>query len=163
MSHRYIPERFLPDKAIDILDEVGAQKKIQEESRPSELAELEKSIDELTEEKKLLVKNQNYEKAALIRDKVIALKEKLEIFSEYWKTNSGKLRKEVTASDVYHVVSQMSGIPVEELDVSQVERLVNMENEIHKTVVGQDEAIKLISSAVRRNKAGISSSNRPIG
>ena len=163
LSHRYIPERFLPDKAIDILDEVGAQKKIQEESRPSELAELEKSIDELTEEKKLLVKNQNYEKAALIRDKVIALKEKLEIFSEYWKTNSGKLRKEVTASDVYHVVSQMSGIPVEELDVSQVERLVNMENEIHKTVVGQDEAIKLISSAVRRNKAGISSSNRPIG
>lgn len=163
LSHRYIPERFLPDKAIDILDETGAQKKIQEESRPSELAELEKNIEELIEEKKNLVKNQNYEQAALVRDKVLALKEKLEVFSEYWKKNNGKVVKEVTVKDVCRVISEMTGIPVEDLDVSQVERLINMENELHKTVIGQNEAISLISSAVRRNKAGISSGNRPIG
>lgn len=163
LSRRYIPERFLPDKAIDILDEAGAQKKIQEESRPSELAELEKNIDELTEEKKQLVKEQNYEKAAYVRDKVVALKEKLDLFSKYWKSSSGKLKKEVTCADVCRVVSQMTGIPVDELDVSQVERLVNMEEEIHRSVIGQNEAIKLISSAVRRNKAGISSADRPVG
>ena len=163
LSHRYIPERFLPDKAIDILDETGAQKKIQEEARPSELAEIEKNIEALIEEKKNLVKNQNYEQAALVRDKVLTLKQKLEVFSEYWKQNNGKMRKEVTTQDVCHVISQMTGIPVEELDVSQVERLIHMEDELHKTVIGQNEAIKLISSAVRRNKAGISSSKRPIG
>jgi len=163
LSHRYIPERFLPDKAIDILDETGAQKKIQEEARPSELAELEKNIEELIEEKKNLVKNQNYEQAALVRDKVLALKEKLEVFSEYWKKNNGKVQKEVTVKDVCHVISEMTGIPVEDLDVSQVERLIHMEDELHKTVIGQNEAINLISSAVRRNKAGISSGKRPIG
>lgn len=163
LSHRYIPERFLPDKAIDILDEAGAQKKIQEEARPTELAELEKNIEELAEEKKNLVKNQNYEQAALVRDKVVALKERLEVFSEYWKKNNGKLKKEVTAQDVCRVISEMTGIPVEDLDVSQVERLITMEEELHKTVIGQHEAIKLISSAVRRNRAGISSANRPIG
>lgn len=163
LSHRYIPERFLPDKAIDILDETGAQKKIQEEARPSELAELEKNIEELIEEKKNLVKNQNYEQAALVRDKVLALKEKLELFSEYWKKNNGKVQKEVTVKDVCHVISEMTGIPVEDLDISQVERLIHMEDELHKTVIGQNEAINLISSAVRRNKAGISSGKRPIG
>ena len=163
LSHRYIPERYLPDKAIDILDETGAQKKIQEEARPSELAELEKNIEELIEEKKNLVKNQNYEQAALVRDKVLALKEKLELFSEYWKKNNGKVQKEVTVKDVCHVISEMTGIPVEDLDVSQVERLIHMEDELHKTVIGQNEAINLISSAVRRNKAGISSGKRPIG
>lgn len=163
LSHRYVPDRFLPDKAIDILDESGAQKKIQEDNRPSELDELEKNIEDLIEEKKQLVTNQKYEKAALVRDKVIALKEKLELFSEYWKQNNGNILKEVRTSDVCRVISQMTGIPVEDLDVSQIERLVHMEDEIHKTVIGQDEAIKLISSAVRRNRAGISSTKRPIG
>ncbi|MBP5587975.1 MAG: ATP-dependent Clp protease ATP-binding subunit, partial [Treponema sp.] len=163
LSHRYVPDRFLPDKAIDILDESGAQKKIQEDNRPSELDELEKNIEDLIEEKKQLVTNQKYEKAALVRDKVIALKEKLELFSEYWKQNNGNILKEVKTSDVCSVISQMTGIPVEDLDVSQIERLVHMEDEIHKTVIGQDEAIKLISSAVRRNRAGISSTKRPIG
>ncbi|MBQ0002034.1 MAG: ATP-dependent Clp protease ATP-binding subunit [Treponema sp.] len=163
LAHRYIPERFLPDKAIDILDEAGAQKKIQEENRPSELAELEKNIEELIEEKKNLVKNQDYEKAALVRDKVIALKQKLDMFSEYWKANNGSILKEVTTHDVCKVISLMTGIPLEELDVSQTERLVHMEDELHKTVIGQNDAIKLISSAVRRNRAGISSTKRPIG
>ena len=163
LAHRYIPERFLPDKAIDILDEIGAQKKIQEESRPSELTELETGIENLIEEKKLLVKNQNYEQAAMVRDKVHELKRKLEIYSEFWKKSNCDNKKVVTQKDVYSVVSRMTGIPIEELDVSQVQRLVNMEEELHKTVIGQHEAIKLISSAVRRNRAGISSGNRPIG
>ncbi|MBP5402925.1 MAG: ATP-dependent Clp protease ATP-binding subunit [Treponema sp.] len=163
LSHRYVPERFLPDKAIDILDEAGAQKKIKEENRPSELDELEKNIEDLIEEKKKLVENQKYEKAAMVRDKVVALKEKLEMYSEYWKKNNVSMLKEVNTSDVCSVVSQMTGIPIDELDVSQIERLVHMEDEIHKTVIGQNEAIKIISSAVRRNRAGISSTKRPIG
>ncbi|MCR5614427.1 ATP-dependent Clp protease ATP-binding subunit [Treponema sp.] len=163
LSHRYIPERFLPDKAIDILDEVGAQKKIQEEARPTELAELEKNIDALIAEKQMLVKNQNYEQAALVRDKVVALKEKLDVFSNYWKKNNGRICKEVTSSDVCHVISQMTGIPAEELDVAEVKRFIRMEDELHKSVIGQEEAIKLISSAVRRSRAGISSTKRPIG
>lgn len=163
LSHRYIPERFLPDKAIDILDEAGAQKKITEEARPSELADLEKSIEDLIEEKKNLVKEQKYEKAAEVRDKVVALKERLDIFSKYWKENNGRIEKSVTVSDVCRVVSQMTGIPISELDISETKRLINMEKEIHKTVIGQNEAIKLISSCVRRNRAGISSLRRPIG
>lgn len=161
-AHRYIPERFLPDKAIDILDEAGAAKKIEEEDRPSELAELEKSIEELGEEKRHLVMEQDYEKAAMVRDKVKALKERLEVFSNYWNENSTAL-KHVTEQDICRIISNMTGIPVTQLDNSEAQRLLTMEKELHKEVIGQDEAIRLISSAVRRNRAGVSSLKRPIG
>ncbi|QTQ12029.1 ATP-dependent Clp protease ATP-binding subunit [Treponema parvum] len=161
-AHRYIPERFLPDKAIDILDEAGAAKKIQEDDRPSELVELEKNIEELGEEKRRLVREQDYEKAALIRDKVKALKERLEIFSRYWREN-GQTLKHITEQDVCKIISNMTGIPAAQLDNSEARRLLTMEKEIHKEVIGQDEAINLISSAVRRNRAGVSSVKRPIG
>ncbi|MCQ2610714.1 MAG: ATP-dependent Clp protease ATP-binding subunit [Treponema sp.] len=163
LSHRYIPERFLPDKAIDILDEAGAEKKISEELKPAELTELEKSIDQLTEEKKLLVANQDYESAALVRDKVVSLKKRLEEFSEYWQTTNSRTRKEVTASDVCRVISTMTGIPAEDLDDTQTQKLIHMEEELHKTVVGQEEAVSLISSSIRRSRAGVSSTARPMG
>ncbi len=161
-AHRYIPERFLPDKAIDILDEAGAAKKIEEEDRPVELAELEKNIEELGDEKRRLVMEQDYEKAAMVRDKVKALKEKLEIFSNYWKENATAV-KHVTEQDICKIISNMTGIPVTQLDNSEAQRLLTMEKELHKEVIGQDEAIRLISSAVRRNRAGVSSLKRPIG
>ncbi len=163
LSRRYIPERVLPDKAIDILDEAGAAKKIQDDDKPAELEELERSINRLTEEKKSLVQNQDYEKAALIRDKVIELKKRLTVFSNLWKENSAKTRKIVTISDVEHIISEMTGIPAEQLSSSEAKRIVRMEEELHRIVIGQDEAVRLISGAIRRSRAGISSPDRPIG
>lgn len=162
-STRYIPERFLPDKAIDILDEAGSAKKIQEEERPVQLAELEKSIEELSEEKKQLVANQDYEHAAMVRDKVRDLKQKLDEFSNYWKNNVESVKKRVTVEDVSKIISSMTGIPLEQLDSNESAKLLHMEEELHKTVIGQDEAVKLLSSAIRRARAGVSSSARPLG
>jgi len=162
-SERYIPERFLPDKAIDILDEAGSAKKISEEKRPQELADLEKSIEDLSNEKTELVANQNYEKAAEVRDKVRELKNRLETFSEYWKNNTLAAKKHVTVDDICAIISRMTGIPVEQLDANESKRLLKMEEEIHRNVIGQDEAVRVLSSAIRRSRAGVSSSSRPLG
>lgn len=162
-SRRYIPERCLPDKAIDIMDEAGSAKKIHEEERPAELAELEESIERLTEEKKTLVADQDYEKAAIVRDKVVDLKAKLESFSSWWTGGKDGDRKKVTVDDICAIISLMTGIPVEQLDDGETQRLLNMEKELHKEVIGQEEAVKLISSAVRRSRAGVSSTKRPLG
>ncbi len=161
-SERYIPERFLPDKAIDILDEAGSAKKIAEETRPAELGELEKSIELLTNEKKELVANQQYEKAAEVRDKVRDLKVRLENFSNYWQ-NNGSSKKLVTVDDICKIISLMTGIPLEQLDSNESHRLLKMEEELHKSVIGQDEAVKVLSSAIRRSRAGVSSNDRPLG
>lgn len=162
-ARRYIPERFLPDKAIDILDEAGAAKKIQEEAKPAELAELEQNIEELAEEKRTLVAEQDYEKAAFVRDKVLELKHKLEVYSTYWKENEQSVHRHVTSQDIAKIIGAMTGIPVEQLDSSESKRLVHMENEMHKSVIGQDDAVHLIAGAVRRSRAGISSPKHPMG
>jgi ATP-dependent Clp protease ATP-binding subunit ClpC len=162
-SRRYIPERSLPDKAIDILDEAGAAKKIQEEEKPAELAELEQSIEQLAEEKRKLVADQDYERAALVRDKVLDLKRRLEVYSEYWKNSSTGVKKHVTEQDVCRIIGAMTGIPVEQLDSSETTRLVHMEDEMHKSVIGQEEAVHLIAGAVRRSRAGVSSPKHPLG
>ncbi len=163
LASRYIPERFLPDKAIDIMDEAGSAKKIEESGRPIELEELEKSIAALSEEKKDLVAAQDYEKAALVRDKVRDLKQKLEAYSAYWQNNSLNSKKHVTSADIAKIIASVTGIPVEQLDENESHRLLEMEKELHKSVIGQDEAISLLSSTIRRSRAGISSSARPIG
>ena len=162
-SRRYLPDRFLPDKAIDIMDEAGAQKKIAEGSRPSELDEIERRIDALGQEKAALVKSQNYERAAEVRDKVVELKERLEAFKEEWKSKSGGFVKDVGIKDICAIISQMTGIPAEQLSDDEKSRLLKMEDELHKSVIGQNEAIKAISSAVRRSRSGISSPKRPTG
>ena len=163
LTKRYIPERCLPDKAIDLLDEVGAAKKIQDDFRPEELIGLEEKIDELVQEKKDLVLHQDYEQAAIVRDKVIDLKNRLELYRNAWKNNSETCRQHITSRDVCKIVAEMTGIPVEQLDSSESKRLVKMEDELHKSIIGQNEAVRLISSAVRRNRSGISSPNHPIG
>ena len=163
LSRRYIPEKVLPDKAIDILDEAGAAKKIQEEARPTELAELEKNISQLIEEKTSLVKNQDYESAALVRDKVIDLKRRLNVYSDLWKQNGAGGTKRVSVSDVEHIISEMTGVPVERLSSSEAERIVHMEDELHNTVIGQNSAVSVISGAIRRARAGISSPKHPVG
>ena len=162
-SERYIPERFLPDKAIDILDEAGSAKKISEEERPQELAELEKAIENLSNEKKELVATQNYEKAAEVRDKVRDLKRKFDEFSNYWQNHSSLSKKHVTVDDVCQIISSITGIPLEQLDSNESKRLLHMEDELHKSVIGQDEAVKLLSGAIRRSRSGVSSGDRPMG
>ena len=162
-AERYLPERFLPDKAIDILDEAGSAKKISEESRPVEFAEMEKAIADLTNEKKELVANQNYEKAAEVRDKVRDLKIRLENFGEYWQSSAGGTKKRVTVQDVCKIIAEMTGIPLEQLDENETSRLLQMEKILHESVIGQDDAIKVLSSAIRRSRAGVSSPDRPLG
>lgn len=160
-SKRYITERFLPDKAIDLLDEAGAMKKIQENKTPEELSEIEKQIFLLQEEKQLCIQSQNFEMAANKRDKIKSLKEKQELFLH---GNKGENQKNlITEKDICKVVSIMTGIPANQLDTEETKRLLNMEKELHKTVIGQNEAVKLISSAVKRARAGVSSYNRPQG
>ena len=163
LSRRYIPEKVLPDKAIDILDEAGAAKKIQEEARPTELAELEQNISQLIEEKTSLVQNQDYESAALVRDKVIDLKRRLNVYSDLWKKSGASGTKRVSVSDVEHIISEMTGVPVERLSSSEAERIVHMEDELHNTVIGQNSAVSVISGAIRRARAGISSPKHPVG
>ena len=162
-SRRYIPERFLPDKAIDILDEAGAAKKIQEEAKPAELAEVERSIEKLAAEKRRLVEEQDYERAAIVRDKVLELRRRLDLYSEYWRNSNLQNRKHVSEQDICRIIGAMTGIPVEQLDSSETKRLVHMEEEMHKSVIGQAEAVHLIAGAVRRSRAGVSSPKHPLG
>ncbi len=163
LSRRYLTDRCLPDKAIDIMDEAGAMKKIDEEERPAELDELEKNIGLLSNEKKLLVQNQDYERAAEVRDKVRDLRNQLEIFRENWEKGIDSKNKIVTVQDICSVISAMTGIPNEQLSGSELVKLLHMEKELHKTVIAQDEAVSAVSSAVRRSRTGVSSCKRPAG
>lgn len=163
LSKRYLPEKVLPDKAIDILDEAGAAKKILEEEKPSEFAELEQKKRELEIEKHNLIQNQDYENAAIIRDKVIDLKRKLNFYSDLWDKNGTSPVKVVTEHDIEKIIREMTGIPLEQLTVSETERIVHMEDELHNTVIGQESAVSIISGAIRRSRAGISSPKHPVG
>ncbi len=163
LSRRYIPEKVLPDKAIDILDEAGAFKKIQEQEKPSELTLLENQKKQLEEEKNKLVQTHDYENAAVIRDKVIELRKKLTLYSEMWEKTFVVKNRNVSVNDIEKIISNMTGIPLEQMSTSEVSRLLKMEAEMHKTVVGQDDAVKIISGAIRRSKAGISSPKHPLG
>lgn len=162
-ARRYITERFLPDKAIDLLDEAGAMKKIEADERPAELAELEQQIARLTEEKQLMEQSQNYERCAEVRDEVRILRMKAEALEKNSVSTVITEKNTVTQRDVCTVVSTMTGIPTEQLDTAETERLLHMEDEIHKTVIAQNEAVSLIASAVRRARAGVSSYRRPQG
>ena len=162
-SQRYITGRFLPDKAIDVLDESGSVKKINSDAQPSEIEILEQQISDLTIQKQNLVQSQDYEKAATVRDEVLKLKTHLEQLKNSDSANQVEFCGVVTKKDVCDVISTMTGIPLDQLGEDESYRLINMENEIHKSVVGQDEAINLISSAIRRSRAGVSSLKRPMG
>jgi len=163
LSRRYLTDRFFPDKAIDVLDEAGAMKKIEGDVRPSEISSLEERIVGLGEEKKELVLTQNYERAALVRDEVRRLRQEVEDIRKRWQNPEPGDANVVTPQDVCAILSVMTGIPASSLSETEAARLVNLENELHKTVIGQEDAIASISSAIRRSRAGISSTRRPLG
>ena len=163
MSNRYISDRFLPDKAIDLIDEAGSVKRIEHAVRPDGLKTLEQEIDVLTREKKNLVSNQDYEKAAAVRDKVRALKSRIEDLKKGWNKNKESTRVNVDVIDIENVISSITGIPLARIAQKESEKLLETESELHKTVIGQNEAIKAIASSIRRARTGLSSPDRPLG
>jgi ATP-dependent Clp protease ATP-binding subunit ClpC len=163
LAQRYISGRFMPDKAIDILDETGAMKKLENRSQPPEIEELESEIEQLTREKGDLVFAQDYESAAEVRDKVRSLKMHITAIREAWAHASRIEYSAVDERDVRKVVGEITGIPLIRLEEQESKRLLKIEEELHKSLVGQDEAVGRIASAIRRGRAGISSPNRPMG
>lgn len=162
-SNRYITERFFPDKAIDVLDELGAMKKTEMDKRPTELFEIEKKIEELSKEKNELVSLQKYERAALIRDEVMLLKSSLGEVKMRWLNPIDSPANIMEENDVAGVISMMTDIPTEKLTEDETRRILNIENELKQAVIGQDEPISLVSNAIRRSRSGIASPDRPIG
>ncbi len=162
-SVKYITDRQLPDKAVDLIDEAGAWVRIKEMELPPEIKELEEEIEKLEEEKDKAAKEQDYEKAASIRDKELSLRARYETLKAEWKNQKKENKPKVTADDIALVVSKWTGIPVTRLTETQAEKLLHIEEELHKRVVDQDEAIKAIAKAIRRNSVGLKGRHRPIG
>ncbi|MDR1869333.1 MAG: ATP-dependent Clp protease ATP-binding subunit [Treponema sp.] len=163
LAQRYIMGRFMPDKAIDILDEAGAMRKLETREQPPEITGLEAEIGKLCDEKSVYVSAQDYERAAEVRDKVRLLRARLEAAQEAWQNASMNERPRVTDDDVRRVVTEATGIPVMHLEEQESRRLLQIEDELHKSVIGQDDAITRIASAIRRSRAGVSSPRRPMG
>ena len=163
LAQRYVTGRFMPDKAIDILDEAAAYRRLENREQPPEITGLEEEIVLLCEEKNNYVSTQNYEMAALLRDKVRVIKSRLEEAKEAWEHAARNDRPIVTEDDVRRVVTEATGIPVMHLEEQESRRLLSIEEELKKMVIGQEAAIKRIASAIRRSKAGVSSVRRPMG
>ena len=163
LSDRYISGRCLPDKAIDVIDEAGAKIHLKLITRPPDLKEMQKEIDAITEEKDQAVSAQDFEKAAALRDKADKIRQKMKDLAQEWKEKSKEICGTVDSDVIADVISKMTGIPLTRMTMEDSERLVNMEKELHERVISQDEAIKKISEAVRRSRAGLKDPKRPTG
>ena len=162
LSGRFITDRQFPDKSIDIMDELGSEKKISTKL-PEEVDKINAEIEKINEQKKLVVRSQNFEDAARLRDegkklanKIIEIKAK---FEEECKLN----KKVISVDDVYHIITEMTGVPIAKLDNKETEKLLKMEEILNKKVIGQEEAISIIAKSIRRNRVGIKDTNKPIG
>jgi len=163
LSDRYVTDRFLPDKAIDLIDEAGSKIRLQALVMPPHLKELEQQIEETRMEKEAAIKNEEFEKAANLRDEEQRMRERLERERAEWKNNRGRTEGTVTEDDIAEVVSSWTGIPVKRLAQEESERLLNLEEVLHKRVIAQDEAISATARAIRRARAGLKDPKRPIG
>lgn len=163
LSDRYITDRFLPDKAIDLVDEAASKVRLSAYTVPPELKELEQEMEEIKKEKDAAVQSQEFEKAASLRDKEQKLRERLDITRNSWKSDQGKTDSKVTAEDIADVVANWTGIPVSKLAEEETKRLLKMEEILHNRVIGQEEAVKSIARAIRRARAGLKDPKRPIG
>jgi ATP-dependent Clp protease ATP-binding subunit ClpC len=165
LSQRYITARQLPDKAIDLIDEAGSRVKLQIALPPKEVRELQKELDELNTEKESAVENDEYEKAAELRDRANDLETRLEAATAAWQETRGEGEDQptVTDDDIAHIVSEWTGVPVRRLTEEETNKLLRMEDELHGRVIGQEEAIKVVSKAVRRGRAGLKDPKRPTG
>lgn len=163
LSDRYISDRFLPDKAIDLIDEAGSKVRLRSFTTPPNLKELEQKLDEVRKEKDAAVQSQEFEKAASLRDTEQRLREQVEETKKNWKEKQGQENSEVTVDDIALVVSSWTGVPVSKIAQTETDKLLNMENILHSRVIGQDEAVTAVAKAVRRARAGLKDPKRPIG
>ena len=163
MSSRYITDRFLPDKAIDLIDEACSRVRLGALTLPPDIKELEKELEIIAGEKKEAINSQDFEKAATLRDKEKELKESLEKMRESWKSKTTQSAGEIGEDDIAEVISGWTGIPVKKLAQEESERLRNLEEVLHKRVIGQEEAVSAVSRAIRRGRVGLKDPKRPIG
>lgn len=163
LSDRYITDRFLPDKAIDLIDEAGSKVRLRSYTVPPNLKELEQKLDEVRKEKDAAVQSQEFEKAASLRDSEQRFREELETTKNEWKEKQGQTDSEVTMEDIAAVVSIWTGVPVSKLTKDESDRLLNMEEILHDRVIGQSEAVNAVAKAIRRARAGLKDPKRPIG
>jgi ATP-dependent Clp protease ATP-binding subunit ClpC len=162
-SDRYITGRFLPDKAIDLIDEAGAKARLSIMTAPPDIKEMEEEIENLRKEKDAAIKNQDFERAASLRDEEKEARKKLDKIRQDWKKSRMEARPKVDKELIANIVSKWTGIPIVRLEEGESDRLLRMEEELHKRIIGQDEALSAIAHAVRRSRAGIKNPKRPIG
>lgn len=163
LTERYVTDRFFPDKAIDVLDEVGARVHLRHTQMPPEISEKEKEINFIKGKKQAAVRNQNFELAASYRDKQTELEAELSELQEKWANNEIGTRDEITENDVTEVVSMITGVPVQRMAEAESARLKNMANDLKAVVVAQDKAIEKMVKAIQRNRVGLKEKNHPIG
>lgn len=163
LSERYITDRYLPDKAIDVIDEAGSRARLSNSSRPEEIVLLEEEIKELVQKKDDMVKAQEYEKAAQIRDAINAKKEALEEKINQWQEKIADYSVDISTEDIFSVISLWTGIPLEKIEEGEAQKLLRMEAELAQRVVGQTEAVKMVSRAVRRSRTGFKDQKKPSG
>ena len=163
LSDRYITARYLPDKAIDVMDEAGSRARIKTMTRPPEIKELELKIDEIKEKKEEAIKEQDFERAAAMRDDEKQAKENLENAMEEWKTSNADNRVVISDEDIMQVVAKWTGIPLQRMEKDEIKKLLNMEKTLEQTVVGQRDAVAALSKALRRSRADLKDPIRPIG
>ena len=163
LSDRYITGRFLPDKAIDVMDEAGARARINAMTRPPDVKDIEKEIEEIRVEKEGAIKAQDFEKAAALRDKEKQTKDKLDAILNKWREEREEKEVVVTADDMMHIISKCTGVPLQRMEQEETQKLLMMEAEMKQRVIGQDEAVTAISKALRRSRADLKDPRRPIG
>jgi ATP-dependent Clp protease ATP-binding subunit ClpC len=163
LSERYITDRRLPDKAVDLLDEAGSRKHIRLISIPHDVKELERQHQKLLRDKKAAFNAQNFEQAAQLQMEILSVEERLQTARQQWESTRGQVDSTVTAEDIAEVVSKWTGIPVARMVESEAEKLARMEENLHKRIVGQEDAVRAVADAIRRNRAGITTARRPIG
>lgn len=163
LSARYISDRFLPDKAIDLMDEAASKVRLQAYVSPPDLKELENKIEEARKEKEEAVNNQNYERAAQVRDAEMQLRKEMEEMRKSWEDARKEEKCVVTEEDVAQVVASWTGVPVKKLTEDESQRLLNLEGTLHDRVIGQDEGVSAVARAIRRARAGLKDPKRPIG
>jgi ATP-dependent Clp protease ATP-binding subunit ClpC len=163
LSERYITDRFLPDKAIDVIDEAGARARLASQVPPAEVAALKADLDKVNLDKEEAVRDQNFERAASLRDKERDLQNQIRLRHEEWERERQTRRPTIDEEAIAFIVSRWTGIPVTRIQEQEASRLLRMEEELHEVVVGQNEAIVAVSRAIRRSRAGLKDPNRPIG
>ncbi|MFP6616593.1 MAG: ATP-dependent Clp protease ATP-binding subunit, partial [Candidatus Hydrogenedentota bacterium] len=163
LAHQYIMDRFLPDKAVDVIDEAGSRARLQMTTRPSELKEIEREIEEITHKKEEAIRNQEYEKAAGLRDEERTHMASLEDRKRDWEKKRDSAETVITEEDIAYIVSKWTGVPLTKIEEKESARLLKMREELHATVIGQENAIDAITRAIQRSRAGLKSTTRPVG